>query len=550
MATWSSQEEKYFKRIKKVFHSEYETGTLGIVECDDSKKREQVFEHITAELPQLKHVRLDASQKQVKSLELFLKRHVSTEASKRQPISYMIHVTGLENSLYLFEGKRRVESTLLKQINVERETLWQFPFHIMIWGDHFLIRKMQQEAVDFWSWVTHYYRFEVERPGILPAAGIFQKLMFDQMSLKEYDRRILVYNEFLKDLESQHRGRWTDQALESKINALLLLGNVLSVKRHFGQAVEMYQRADQVIADFKKPDSILVWKVKKALVSGLLRNDSVDQASFFLDQLAEELNRKFSDEKWLVLQLLKIKYLNLKGDHKEATDIFQSTIKAASDLFLEIDNETLTDLLVTAIEAKLHEEVKSIGTSLQEQGIDSSSLKHLMLFNQSAQYSDEQHFNKSLDLLLGTLGNESDVLPEIYRVLLEVQVLRNYHSIGDVNSYIHWFETFSADWLERGSEAYHVLFDELRNARGFIDEEYFFEQVQIALGFAVEFGHIDFLTRYVTATASGLLAKLPDEESHVFIKTSIHLLKEAGGTEEAAELQARLDARLKEIEPD
>jgi hypothetical protein len=278
---WSKKEEKHFRRMKKVFTSDRDNGTVGFVELDNLDEYEEIFTRLKSELPNLKHIGFDFSRIQITSLDIALKRNLKPEVLQSEPVTYMVHVFGLENSVYRYIEGEQVQTSFIGQINIERETLWQFPFHIMIWCDNFLARKLGQEAIDFWSWVTDHYRFESETKGVVPSASVFRGLgsfNSSEKSSKSLLQRIQVYLAFLHDLVEQNEGRWNDQTLLSKAKVLYLLGQSFGFLGITNSAMSCLKSSSDSLAVMKVPDLVLKSEILRLLA--LCHRENQDYDSF------------------------------------------------------------------------------------------------------------------------------------------------------------------------------------------------------------------------------------------------------------------------------
>lgn len=100
----------------------------------------------------------------VESVVGVLRERLPVQIQSSPPVSYVVSVYGLENSLIEQDAgdspAAPVASMPTGQLDLERELLRRnVPYIILIWGEDELLYRLQLEAPDLWRSVTNSFRF-------------------------------------------------------------------------------------------------------------------------------------------------------------------------------------------------------------------------------------------------------------------------------------------------------------------------------------------------------------------------------------------------------
>lgn len=157
----SEKNRKHFEELEFVLTKRTEP-TLILVSADTSAKSEEVYEAFQSKFAEYHQTTFHIENEEMVSLEQWLtKKLIAIEPSEH--ISEMVHIFGLESHFHLAEGNKLKPSSLLPQINMERELLFRdLPIVMVWWLDKYQISTLRQEAPDLWSWISYHFHFEAE----------------------------------------------------------------------------------------------------------------------------------------------------------------------------------------------------------------------------------------------------------------------------------------------------------------------------------------------------------------------------------------------------
>ncbi len=134
-----------------------------IAVCDDLALREEIigeYEHRLA--PSFRHHRLKLDRREP-SIKALIRHQVSQDAYLQQPNLAIMTITGSERLLAIRLGNERSEQEVFfGYLQWTREGLRAFPFAIVLWVTHEMLKKLSRQAPDFWSWRQDVFRFDSE----------------------------------------------------------------------------------------------------------------------------------------------------------------------------------------------------------------------------------------------------------------------------------------------------------------------------------------------------------------------------------------------------
>ena len=109
--------------------------------------------------PQFTQHEVDSTGERVVSLFRYLKEKLpELRDTETGNIQHLIHLSGLEYSLMAEDPIS--PGQLLPELNFERELVFRdLPCILVIWVNHYTLKRLQKEAPDFWDWVQYQYHF-------------------------------------------------------------------------------------------------------------------------------------------------------------------------------------------------------------------------------------------------------------------------------------------------------------------------------------------------------------------------------------------------------
>ncbi len=138
--------------------------TFIVIGFDSYATQKTIFRELKNEFSNYKFYELDLSSLSIVSLnQVFISKLPKTIVNSK-PSEYIVNVFGLENSLFTVQNKNIEQSSLIAELNFEREMLFQrFPFITIVWTDSYTVGKLKKEAKDLWDWISYYFEFKSEK---------------------------------------------------------------------------------------------------------------------------------------------------------------------------------------------------------------------------------------------------------------------------------------------------------------------------------------------------------------------------------------------------
>ena len=110
--------------------------TLIVIGYDSYLLQQTVYNELKKKFSEYKFWDLDLSSESIKSLDATFIRQVPEKILNSKHCEYIVNVFGIENSLFLTENDSIKASSLIAELNFERELLFRkYPFIIIIWTD-------------------------------------------------------------------------------------------------------------------------------------------------------------------------------------------------------------------------------------------------------------------------------------------------------------------------------------------------------------------------------------------------------------------------------
>ena len=263
-----NEQEKQTRNEMLFTLSERDRGTLAMVITSNEWKRKELYRFLKEHLKEYTFFDLDLTSHTYTSLFRALQELLPQTVLQSEPVQYLVNVTGLESSLYKTEDGRIEFSSLIAQLNFERELIFNQPYIILLWTSQGFDRELQRKAPDLMHWMSKRFVFEEEGPDGMEVAeaaieyGEVQK----KGKIPERQERIRQLEETWEKLCLHNK----DQArlIKDKINLLRLLGKEYGAAFDLPKAEDAFQKA---IALNKKIDAGLEGELFYEL--GLIYND-------------------------------------------------------------------------------------------------------------------------------------------------------------------------------------------------------------------------------------------------------------------------------------
>ncbi|WP_425422589.1 tetratricopeptide repeat protein [Phaeodactylibacter xiamenensis] len=126
---------------------------------DTLSTKEKAIAQFKSTFPQYTQHEIDTTGEQVVSLFRYLNEKLPALANAQNGnIQTLVHLSGLEYSLMAEDPAG--PGLLLPELNFERELVFRdLPLVLVIWVNHYTLKRLQKEAPDFWDWVQYQYHF-------------------------------------------------------------------------------------------------------------------------------------------------------------------------------------------------------------------------------------------------------------------------------------------------------------------------------------------------------------------------------------------------------
>ena len=214
--------------------------TLVCLSVASYKKAEELSKAVEERLPAYRFETLNLRGQQVGSLFQAIREQVPARVLESRPVEYVLHVFGLEDSLFVSRGNKPTLSTLIQELNFERENLFRiFPFCILLWTTPYFVDNLKKHAQDLWDWITYSYSFDDTECAESAQVDSEHWQNLPDGRLAEREKRIEELEEKFRSLALG--GGATERIIREKITVQKLLGREYSAAFRFNEAVLAYQ---------------------------------------------------------------------------------------------------------------------------------------------------------------------------------------------------------------------------------------------------------------------------------------------------------------------
>jgi len=185
------------------------------------QKRDELRRELSSRLPQYKSATLDLSGIHITSLFTAIKERAPQEVLNSRPVEYLLHIFGIEDSLFVAKDGGIADSSLIAELNLERENLFhEFPCCLILWTTPHFVEKLRKEAPDLFDWITYSYHFADQN--CAPLAEDPRPLGSPIGVTQERKQRILEMEEKLERLQLDSDA--PERVLRSKLALYKTLG--------------------------------------------------------------------------------------------------------------------------------------------------------------------------------------------------------------------------------------------------------------------------------------------------------------------------------------
>jgi tetratricopeptide (TPR) repeat protein len=421
----SRNEDTYESLISLIENSQGQLAPI-LVACDDMTLRNQIIDRYEQEARQAKIQPYRITLGSEPSVRAGLAKWKESEVYLQQNGEAVFTVTGAELLLWVKLRPEDEQSDLDKffgYLQWTREGLRQFPYPIVLWVTHRILKEMPRRAPDFWSWRKTVLRFADETSDVKPVTS-------HPISLEKPIRPVEPQpeDEFLPPLEElQTEIQQLESTSPESLSLATLydrLGQVYAKRVNQGEANYLDQERQLAIAAFKKAiaryqssdNSSALWSSLNRL-GNFLDSQSRFTEAIDYDQQALELVREIGDHAGEAKSLRGLgNSYNSLGQYQRAIDFYQQSLKIARKIS---DHEGEADSLIG-----LGNAYASLGK--YQRAID--------FYQQALKIEREIGALGGEAVVLGNLGNAYHSLGEYQRAIdLYQQTLEIKRKIGDFN---------------------------------------------------------------------------------------------------------------------
>lgn len=171
--------------------------TVIVITCDSIAKHDEIYNKICKELAEYKIYDLNISERKVESLYSEYVNNLPESILQSKPAEYIVNVFGIENSLFAFNNGTVNDSTLIAELNFERELFFRsVPFVSIIWLDPYTKNRLQNEAKDLWDWlINNAFEFKDQLSNHNLRQKKTDESVFIGYARKDYNEAKKLYNE-------------------------------------------------------------------------------------------------------------------------------------------------------------------------------------------------------------------------------------------------------------------------------------------------------------------------------------------------------------------
>jgi tetratricopeptide (TPR) repeat protein len=341
--TFKPENEKTYEALISLIENSQGRLAPIVVGCDDENLRSRVIDRYEAEAKVAKIQPYRIKLGSEPSIRAGLARLKESEAYIQNGGEAVFTVTGAEFLLWikLDEDEQSDLDKFFGYLQWTREGLREYPYPIVIWVPHRILRQMSQRAPDFWSWRKAVLRFVDES-----ATPIVQVNLGDSthISANAEDVFLPPPEEIIEEIQQLER---TSIASASLATLYDKLGQIYSWRVQHGEADNFVEEQQAAIEAFEQAINIRkLHQDSTELVGALTRlGDFLHSQSRFLEAVRiYEKSLEISQDKQQEARLLGNlgKAYEAIGETERANESYQQSLKIkreTGDIELELSKQ-------------------------------------------------------------------------------------------------------------------------------------------------------------------------------------------------------------------
>jgi hypothetical protein len=198
--TFKPENEKSYEALISLIENSQGRLAPIVVGCDDEVLRARVIDRYEAEAKKARIQPYRIKLGSEPSIRAGLAHLKESESHIQNGDPAVFTVTGAEFLLWikLDEDEQSELDKFFGYLQWTREGLREYPYPIVIWVPHRILRQMSQRAPDFWSWRKAVLRFVDEE---LPTAVTVDLARFEQAEINSEDTFLPPLEELLDETQ-------------------------------------------------------------------------------------------------------------------------------------------------------------------------------------------------------------------------------------------------------------------------------------------------------------------------------------------------------------
>jgi tetratricopeptide (TPR) repeat protein len=247
--TFKPENEKTYEALISLIENSQGRLAPIVVGCDDENLRTRVIDRYEAEAAITKIAAYRITLGSEPSITRALAQLKASETDLQGSGAAVFTVTGAEYLLWIKTHKEDAQSELDKffgYLQWTREALREYPYPIVIWVPHRILRQMSQRAPDFWSWRKAVLRFVDEEA--VPAVEVDWDRSA-QVKIDSEDTFLPPLEELLEEIQ-QLEARSPDSA--SLATLYDKLGRIYAWRVTHGKAQDLVKEREAAIYAFEQ----------------------------------------------------------------------------------------------------------------------------------------------------------------------------------------------------------------------------------------------------------------------------------------------------------
>jgi tetratricopeptide (TPR) repeat protein len=324
-------EETYEALISLIENSQGRLAPI-VVGCDDEILRDNVIDRYETEAAIAKISAYRITLGSEPNISAGLAHLKASETYLQSNGEAVFTVTGAEFLLWIKTHEEDAQSELDKffgYLQWTREALREYPYPIVLWVPHRLLRQMSQRAPDFWSWRKAVLRFVDE--SVVYDAQVDHKQLNPTVEVEPEETFLPPPEELLEEIQQLEARSPSSASLATLYNKL---GKVYAWRVEHGKSRNLEEEKEAAIKAFKQAIINQQLHEDNTSINGLtdLGNFLYGQSNFkeAIETYQESLNlsRKSQDRQLEAVSLAGLGVVNhAVGQYQRAIDFQQQALE-------------------------------------------------------------------------------------------------------------------------------------------------------------------------------------------------------------------------------